>query len=66
MKIICDLISRDLADGNIKTITTHELEDGLFGFVSDNPFPASELLSAVFLGDSIAITYRVAEAFGEA
>lgn len=62
MKILCELISRETR----KRITSTELEAECFGAALNNPFPSSDLDTAVFNGKSAIVTYRVAKAWGEA
>lgn len=65
MKIICELTGRLTGD----RITDKEIElaeIGGFGACLHNPFPASELVSVFFTAKSAVVTYRVAQAWGEA
>lgn len=62
MKILCELISRETR----KRITSTEIEANNFGATLNNPFPCSDLASAVFNGKSAIVTYQVAKAWGEA
>lgn len=62
MKILCELISRETR----KRITSTELEADHFGATLNNPFPASDLATAVFNAKSAVVTYQVSKAWGEA
>lgn len=60
MKVICELYSREW-----KPVTSIEIESPAFGICSDNPFPSSEVESAVIFPDWASIRYRVAQVRSE-
>ena len=62
MKILCELMSHDLG----QRVTSTEIEQENFGCCLDNPFPASDLQAVFFNSKSAIVTYRVAQAWGEA
>jgi hypothetical protein len=61
MKILCELLSRETS----KRITSTEIEKSYFCASLDNPFPASDLMTASFNAKSAIVTYLVAQAWGE-
>jgi hypothetical protein len=62
MKILCELLSRETHT----RLTSTEIEADRFGLSLDNPFPASEIMTASFNEKSAIVTYQVAKAWGEA
>lgn len=60
MKIVCELYGTDY-----RLVTSIEIETPSFGITSDNPFPSSEVQSAVIFPYWASIRYRVAPVRGE-
>ena len=61
MKVKCLLVSRDLPC-TVVTSCDIEPDHGVFLAASDNPFPASELVTVVVSNSAVTASYRVKEA----
>jgi hypothetical protein len=66
MKITCELYSRETCKLITSTdVDSNDLQGRMFGLISDNPFPASEVVSGIFGSDFGRMRYRVIKAFGD-